>query len=386
MNTTSTNGITTDPHAPYQVYKSDISYFSGKFEAYLRYKQIPYEGIDADVFSMELVAKKTGTKKMPAVKTADDLWLYDTTPMLQWFERQYPQSPIFPDDPALRFLALLIEDYGDEWLWRPSMWWRWMPKISRNTLGWKISTEFFPPPFRRTIGWYFGRRQLNEWLWADGVDEDNVDDVRDMFYRELEFLEPLFEQQPFILGSHPSAADFGYFGSMFRHFGNDPISAEEMRRKGSNTYEWLARLWNAKTSKLPNEQSWVWPEGDHWNPLLNRVVNDYLPYLNQNALAFKQNEKTFDFHGATLHFQGTKTTDYRVWCREILQQEYNALSDSDRLRLDDLFSPHGDLGVINKDGAINSGMGDQFRLPRDPRVDKVKGFSLKRRILGQPRN
>lgn len=27
-----------DPHAPYEVYKSDISYFSGKLEAYLRYK------------------------------------------------------------------------------------------------------------------------------------------------------------------------------------------------------------------------------------------------------------------------------------------------------------------------------------------------------------
>lgn len=387
MTTDSVSNIAADPHAPYLVYKSDISYFSGKLEAYLRYKQIPYKGIDMDIANMEVVAKNTGVKKIPAVKTSDNLWLYDTTPMLQWFEKQYPQTSIFPEDPALRFLALLIEDYGDEWLWRPSMWWRWMPKISRNTLGWKISTEFFPPPLRRTIGWYFGRRQLNEWLWADGVNEDNVDDVRDMFYRELEFLEPLFEQQPFILGSHPSAADFGYFGSMFRHFGNDPISAEEMRRHGPNTYEWLARLWNTKPSKLPATPAWFWPEGAHWGPLLNRIVNDYLPYLHQNAMAFKQKQKSFEFRGATLQFHGTKTTNYRVWCREVLQLEYNALGDSDRLRLNDLFSPHGDLAIIEKDGIVSSDMSDQFRLPRDPNFDRVnRGFSFRTRLLGQPRN
>jgi hypothetical protein len=34
-----------DPHAPYLVYKPDISYFSGKLEAYLRYKKIPYSDI-----------------------------------------------------------------------------------------------------------------------------------------------------------------------------------------------------------------------------------------------------------------------------------------------------------------------------------------------------
>jgi len=37
-----------DIHAPYQIYKSDISYFSGKLEAYLRYKAIPHSTVDAN--------------------------------------------------------------------------------------------------------------------------------------------------------------------------------------------------------------------------------------------------------------------------------------------------------------------------------------------------
>ena len=79
--------------------------------------------------------------------------------------------------------------------------------------------------------------------------KDNSDAVRDMYF-EVEFLEAVFAKQAFILGSHPSAADFGYFASMFRHFGNDPDPAEIMRaRAPTHTHGWHVcgtpkrRLW-----------------------------------------------------------------------------------------------------------------------------------------------
>ena len=68
----------------------------------------------------------------------------------------------------MRFIALLIEDYGDEWLWRPAMWWRWVPKASRVALGRRIATEMISEHLAIPIGFYMGRRQLNEWLWQDG--------------------------------------------------------------------------------------------------------------------------------------------------------------------------------------------------------------------------
>jgi glutathione S-transferase len=375
-----------DPHAPYKVYKSDISYFSGKLEAYLRYKQIPHSTIDVNVSIMDYIAKNTGIKKMPAVETADNKWLFDTTPMLQWFEGQYPDAPIFPTDSALRFIALLIEDYGDEWLWRSAMYWRWKPRASRWALGWKIGSEFVHPILARPAGWYFGRRQLNEWLWDDGVTGKNVADVRDMLFRELEFLEPLLEDQPYLMGTHPSAADFGYFASMFRHFGNDPDSAETVRRHGPNTYEWLARLWNANQGKLPEQQTWIWPQADNWAPLLERIAKDYLPYLHQNAIAFNKGKKRFNHQGKTFQFNNTKTTTYRVYCREVLQHEFYKLSSENQNRIDDLFSAHGGLKALHMDGIIVSGMAEQFTLPRDPQTQKRHKQSLRQRVFGQPRN
>jgi glutathione S-transferase len=380
--------VISDPQAPYSLFKMDISYFSGKLEAYLHYKGIPHIPIEADSKKMEMVHAATGVQKVPAVRTADGKWLFDTTPLIGWFEKKYSEAPVLPtDDPALAFVALLIEDYGDEWLWRPANWWRWVPRASRWALGWRIAATNIPKAPSRLLGWYFGRWQLmKEWLWNDGVSSENSDAVRDMLFREFEFLEPLLEEQPFILGSHPSTADFGFFGSMFRHFGNDPNSAEVMRQQAPNTYEWLARLWNLRIDKCPAEQAWIWPEADYWGPLLSRIAKDYLPYLHQNALAHRDGKKTFDYRGATLELRSTITTTYRVWCREVLQERYVALGDNDRRRVSALFATHGGLDALFADGTTSSGLADRLRLPLDPEASGPFKQSLKIKLLGQARN
>lgn len=372
-------------NALYTLYKMDISYFSGKLEAYLRYKEIPHRVVECDTLSaLHRVGRKTGIQKVPAIEMDDEKWLCDTTPTIQWLENKHTEKPVLPSDPALRFIALLIEDYGDEWLWRPAMWWRWVPKISRVTLGRRI-TKVYSKHLAIPLGFYFGHRQLREWLWDDGVNKHNSDDVRDMLFRELEFLEPLFEQQPFILGSHPSIADFGYFGSFFRHFSNDPISAEVMRRRGPNTYEWVARLWNAKHGKLNQEITWQWPSAPFWQPLLERLALDYLPYLHQNALAFRDGKKRFDYKGKHFQFNRTVTTHYRVWCRQELQREFSLLNSVDKERIDELFQAFGGISSLHHDGIIDSGLSEQFQLPIDPRSVKRKP-NFFARYYGQPRN
>jgi glutathione S-transferase len=370
----------------YIVYKSDISYFSGKLEAYLRYKAIDYTAVDIDRKVLDHIADHSGVKKMPAIECDDGQWLYDTTPMIQWLESQHRENPITPNDPALAFISLLIEDYADEWLWRPAMWWRWMPRASAWAVGYKIGCEFFGRLLARPVGWYFGKRQQNEWLWNDGMTRQNSADVKDMLFRELDFLEAQLEEQPYLLGSHPSAADFGYFASMFRHFGNDVESSEIMRRQAPNTYEWLARLWNAKPHKLAAEQDWAWPEGSHWNALLERICRDYLPYLHQNSLAHQSGRTRFDYHGKSFVFKGNQTTDYRVWCREQLQQQFQSLPDEAKERVTSLLAPQGGIDSLFADGKIASGLDSLFTMPQASKINSGTKQSLRRRIFGQPRN
>lgn len=367
------------------LYKSDISYFSGKLEAYLRYRGIDYDAVDVNAHTLRYLAQQTGIGKMPAIKLPDGRWLFDTTPTIEWFESQQTEGFITPSDPALAFFARLLEDYADEWLWRPAMWWRWVPILSRRTVGYKIGKEIISPHLAGLAGWYFAQRQLREWVWGDGVTRENSGQVRDMLFREFELLEPLLASRPFLLGEQPSIADFGYFGPMFRHFGNDPDPAEVMRRHAPNTYEWLARLWNTRHQNLADTDTWYWPAETWWQPLLRRIAQDYLPYLHQNALAHQRGAQRFNFVGNSLEFPRTRTTTYRVWCREQLQLAWMQLDSADQARLDQLFAAHGGLTALHTDGQIESGLDQQFKLPQ-PVQAKNHQVSLSKRLLGQPRN
>ena len=53
------------------VYGSKVSYFTGKLEGYLRYKEIPYrfKAMTTEYFN-QLVPEKTGAQQMPAVQPA----------------------------------------------------------------------------------------------------------------------------------------------------------------------------------------------------------------------------------------------------------------------------------------------------------------------------
>lgn len=49
----------------------------------------------------------------------------DTTPMIDWFEAHHPDHPVIPEDPLQGLVSRMLEDYAEEWLWRPAMHFRW---------------------------------------------------------------------------------------------------------------------------------------------------------------------------------------------------------------------------------------------------------------------
>lgn len=351
-----------------RVYVMDISYFSGKFEAYLRYKGIEYQRIEAHHARLYgEVYRNTGSMKVPAVMLPDGRWLKDTTPMIRYLEQAYPAPAVLPDDPLLRFLASLLEDYADEWLWRPAMWWRWMPKGSSRLLGDRIAREVlnsFPGP-RWLKARYFAWRQRRTWLWGDGMNRRNQTQIRDMYPRQLAALQAIFSRRPYLLGDVPSVADFGYFASMFRHFGNDPESSVLMRQQAPAVYEWLGRLWNAKgdTTRMPR---WALPDGEGYDFIWEDLCQHYLPYLRDNAQAFAAGRRRFDFVAGSVNWPGCRVSDYRAWCRQSLQRQYAALSAGHQLQLEDFLRPHGGLEALHEAGEIDSGLDDEFSLPLRP--------------------
>jgi len=359
------------PEAPaYTLFKMDISYFSGKLEGYLRCKGLGYAAIEVDDATFQTVFDATGVRKVPALRLADGRWLFDTTPTIAWLEQAHPAPAFVPQDPALAFVALLVEDYADEWLWRPAMWWRWEPVATRHALGRRVAENLdFPLLPRAVVARLFPLRQRRLWLWGDGMHRGNADAIRNLYLDELDFLESVLAQQPFLLGSRPSMADFGYFGPMFRHFGNDPDPAEIMRRRAPAVYQWLARIWRGRRPAFDTPPQWHWPthgaDGPDWSPLLRRLLGDYLPYLRANAEAYRDGRRRFDWQGQSLSLRGSRTHRYRVWCHQQLQRCYRALADADQARVNALFAPIGDLRAAMAVEAIDAGLDAQLTLPRE---------------------
>ena len=60
---------------------------------------------------------------MPAVVLPDGRWMPVTKEA--GFESKFKNSSILPKDPVQNFICLLIEDWADEWWWRPAMHYRW---------------------------------------------------------------------------------------------------------------------------------------------------------------------------------------------------------------------------------------------------------------------
>jgi glutathione S-transferase len=88
------------------------------------------------------------------------------------------------------------------------------------------------------------------YLRGEGITPENRADVERHYADELADLEAILRRRPFLFGDRPSLADFGYFASMFRHFGIDPTPSRIMRNTAPAVYEWVARMWNARAATL----------------------------------------------------------------------------------------------------------------------------------------
>lgn len=346
-----------------RVYGAKISYYTGKLEGYLRYKEIPYEFVPLSPWRTRRVRQQTGASQMPAVELPDGRFMTDTTPMIAWFEAQHPEPPVIPRDPLLAFASRLLEDYAEEWLWRPAMHYRWSYRTDRLHLSRKIVDELLPgvplPGFvKREL---IRRRQRGFYVRGDGVSRETWDHVESIYLKSLAQLEAIFRSRPYLLGELPTLADFGFFASMFRHFAQDPTASELMRERAPGVFEWQARLWNARSSRMRGALLSTVP--DDWSPILREIGEAYLPFLNANAEAWKAGQRRFDAEIQGVRYRRMPVSQYRVWCLEQLRAHFEALPAAARVEARALLEKHGCWRPLFLVEAPSSGYDPDGRLP-----------------------
>ncbi len=338
-----------------KLYGVTVSYFTGKIETYLRYKGIAYDW-DQPFGDRERIMKLAGAMQVPLIELDDGRWLQDSTPMIRYFEKEHPDRPVLPQDPVVRFIALLIEDYADEWLWRSAMHYRWSFPRGRALLGRILVEEitghmkFLPASLRRLI---MRTRQRVGYVVNDGVTRETVAHVEQGYHNALANMTRLLEDNPYLLGKTPSVADIGLMGPMLRHFSQDPDPAQIMRYEAPAVFEWVARTWNAGATTGATEFNWSIP--DSAQPMLQEIAETHLVQLRENAAAFHRGESLFEMTVQGCHYRKITVSQYRVYCLERLREEFDLLDEQAKAAVKALLAYPGSELLWDRSQAADSG-------------------------------
>lgn len=229
--------------APFRLYGAELSPYAAKVRSYLRFKGLAFEWLERSNARQEEFSRYAKLPLAPILVDADDNALQDSTAMIEALEAQSPEPGITPDDPALAFIAALLEDYADEWLNRAMFHYRWSHDADRASAA------------RRTIDMLFEGGEAPEGLedaiqarmagrlHHAGSSEATAPVIEGSFTRVLNVLERLLDNRPYLFGARPSVADFGLAGQL-RQMLSDPTPGALIRAQAPKLTAWIERMEN----------------------------------------------------------------------------------------------------------------------------------------------
>ena len=266
----------------YTLYGWHLSYFTGKVLCYLRYKQAPFVLQPVNLYTLtQRIKRETGAVVMPVMVTPQGQWIQDSSVIIDHIEARYPEPSIIPATPVQRFVASLIEAWGDEW-WVPiAMHTRWSYPENYCLFEHDAGSALLPhwPGFVQRRAVRFIAAKLRRMLPTVGVRREQFAVMDAWTAHMLDLLDAHFAQLPFLLGSRPTLADFGLVGTMYGHLGRDPWPARELVAKRVHLRAWIDRMANPvplteDAALLPDDQI-----ATTLLPVLRLICAEFLPML-----------------------------------------------------------------------------------------------------------
>lgn len=200
------------------------SYFTRKVTGYLDYTDRPWR-LQPCTPTLHPEATAAGwTGGIPVVASPDGTLMWDSTAVIEHLDHSTADGrSALPENPSLRFLAYLLDDFSDEWFYRHAVGSRWSYPANTVTAGWQITEEL-----SAAIGLPGSLMRPNvvatmtASLTKLGVTAENIDIwMSESLTPWLQALEAHLGDG-YLLGDRPSIADFAVFGANVAHFVGDP--------------------------------------------------------------------------------------------------------------------------------------------------------------------
>ena len=320
--------------------------YTRKMLAVLRYRRIPYRYLQSQIGAQyDLPPAKVvlaPTFYWPG-KDGELEAVVDSTPIIRELEVMYPGRSIIPDDPVVGFLDYLIEDYADEWVTKAMFHYRWhfdrdaaMGGLMLPRWGHILSPESEIAPMSDSIR----DRQVNR-LYVVGSNDTTAPVIEASYLRLLDILDAHVRNGPYVLGSRPSACDFGLYGQLTQLTHFDPTPMEICLERTPQVFAWVDMLSDLSGEFAP-EDGWYDRDAltETLSPLLQEIGRVYVPALLANSEAIETGADTVQ---TTIDGQEWTQTPfpYQARCLTWLRQAYARLDEEDREDVDDIIDGTG---------------------------------------------
>lgn len=333
----------------YHIHGALGSPYSVKVRAAFRYKRIAHTWVQGGVRNTEVMGK-VKVPVIPVVETPAGTFMNDSTPLLQEIDRLHPERSLYPQDEALRFLALMLEDYADEWMTKAMFHFRWFRTVDQDQMSHWLA-------FDRLMGVgeaqvdaaakFFRERQVGRMALV-GCTPETAPVIEESTFAAWRHLESLALSGPYLFGGRPSVADFAITGQ-YSQLATDPTPQALMRSLSPYLFRWLMNLDDA--SGIDG----AWTDGlEGLHPsvfaLAQQIGAVYFPFLLANDAAIKAGAETF-----TVTLLGRPFSQgvfkYQQKCLSELRRHYAALSMPARERIDPWLARAHCLDVLKGDRA-----------------------------------
>jgi len=271
----------------YTLYGAEVSYFTGKVRAYLRWRGVDFQELAAtQAIYRDIILPNVGWPVIPVMVMPGGTVVQDSADIIDTVEaRETLSPPAIPDTPLQRFVAQLLHLYADEWLTLPAMHYRWTynEDWAYGQFG-ALSAPQASAPEQYEIGKKNGQRFKGA-LPVLGVHPATIPGIEISYEAFLADFSRHLEAHPFLLGGRPCLADFAFIGPLYAHLYRDPASGALMKRLAPRVADWVERTHAGErgTGDLMAEDAIP----ATLEPILARQMREQFPALVETARLFE---------------------------------------------------------------------------------------------------
>ena len=275
----------------YRIFGAEMSPYSAKVRCYFRYKAIPHQWILRNAASQADYEKYAKLPIIPLVVTPEGAGIQDSTPIIDAMEKLFPEPAIHPDDPVIRFVSALIEEFGDEWGNKWMFHYRWARDVDQRCSAGRLARMRSPSASEQEHDAFAShvRARMVDRVWFVGSNAVTAPQIEAGFVDMLGLLDAHLATRPYLFGGRPAFGDFGLWGQFYELW-TDPTAGALIEGGAPHVLDWIHRMLWPK-AEAPFE-SWSALEPTLMSILTRQVGAQFIRWTcaNEKALAEKHDE------------------------------------------------------------------------------------------------